>query len=532
MNAFRVQREWAFLLILVCPVLLAQNIELDAVLGYEGLVRGGRWNPVTVSLRNRGEAMTGTLVLTTYSGLTAESASYRLRIPLTLERGERRRIRAVVPIERTVLPVRIAVETDLPVERAVTARALPDDEPFVVALLDAGDELPPALRTATTVFPPPERLPEREIGYDPVDIIVADEASFAFLNAAQRTAIIDWIDRGGELSFAGSADALLAALPGLLDLDSTAGGGIYLDGAGTLPRSLRDGVPVRSERHGFTEEAHGEIVAEELFRFPSRATTALLLGAFLLLLAVTERYGGSIHLTIGVSLAAAVALFAVASVAIAPPTSGMVEYQTVTVGAGRAAGPIRRELVLLAARPLTAEVLIPGDWALLPPRSADLEVSRVAAGVLFSATLAEWEGAYLDLIGWGRVPVEVRCEYEGERTHLVVANSSDTPFEPVVYFDTRGAVVLGSVAARGTSAWDLAPGARSDDGALSAHQRRYIAEARRDLAAAAREGGAAGAGLVLWCAPLSPPVEVEPSPERRAVRSRITVLLEPREVRR
>gem|GEM_PF-3072349 len=543
MTSRRVLWGRALLFVLLCPIVPAQDFDIRGIPGYEGLVRAGSWNPLILEIRNRGETLAGDLVVATAGGFSGEPASYALRVPLTLERGELRRLRLVVPIERTVLPITATFQprqdgilADSTSEQSITVTPFPEDRPLIVAVLDTPAILPEPPAQMVPVYVPPERLPDRSLGYDVVDHLVVGGAGGALLDPIQRGAIVRWIDRGGELTYLGSAEELVRVFPELLELDEPMGG-VTLQGGAPLLISTEPGTPVRSVSQGYTEDEHGALVAQTLFRFPSRGTTALLLGLFVILLAITDRWGGSVLLTAAVAFSAAVALYAVTRVTIAPPPSAVLEYQTMTLGPGRAAAQLRREVILLAARPYRGELPIPLDLAPLPPRSGGLDLRREAEELLYGADLEAWQGRYLDLSGWAPAPVAVetgvRTGDGGTALRITLTNRSGADLGPVVYVDARIDLVLGVVESGSTIDWDIpidAEGAVvtdevSDAVPLGAHERRIILELRRSRAQEERLDGVSAPRLVAWGTAIEPALAFNPPPPRQAVRSRVVVVL-------
>lgn len=543
MTSRRVLWGRALLFVLLCPIVPAQDLDIRGIPGFEGLVRAGSWNPLILEIRNRGDALAGDLVVATAGGFSDEPASYILRVPLTLERGELRRMPLVVPVERTVLPITVVFQPrqeDVPLgstsEQAITVTPFPGDRPLIVAVLDAPAILPEPVARMVSVYVPPERLPDRSLGYDAVDHLVMGGTEGTRLEPIQRGAIVRWIDRGGELTYLGSAEELVRVFPELLELDAPTGG-VTLQGGVPLLLSDEPGTPVRSVAQGYTEDEHGALVAQSLFRFPSRGTTTLLLGLFVLLLVITDRWGGSVLLTATVAFSAAVALYAVTRATIAPPPSAVLEHQTMTLGPGRAAAPLRREVILLAARPYRGELPIPLELAPLPPRSGGLDLRREAEALLYGVDLDAWQGRYLDLSGWAPAPVVVeagvRTENGGASRRITLTNRSGADLGPVVYVDARADVVLGVVKPGATTDWDIpidAEGAVVTDGVfdampLGAHERRIILELRRSLAQEERLDGVRTPRLVAWGAAIQPALAFDPAPSRQAVRSRLVVVL-------
>lgn len=193
----------------------AAPITLVARPAYEGVFRPGSWLPIIVELENmgvdrtvevrvgaRGGAQYGTVVelpnrgrklVTVYVYLTP--ASRRLTVQL-LDAGEE------LGAKRIQLPPANP--------RARFVAVVADDAPLgrLPTRLPAGDDL-------VTATLPPAALPEHSLGLSGFDTLLLTDGVTSELSVAQRVALTEWVQRGGQVLLAGGPELqrTLAGLP-------------------------------------------------------------------------------------------------------------------------------------------------------------------------------------------------------------------------------------------------------------------------------------------------------------------------------
>ncbi len=209
-------------LMLAATTLSAKSVVVDTIIGYNGLVKLGTWNPVIVELENTGASGRFTLSVEVRKG-----TSYRASRTLTfsegveLPAGSRKRLDFAVPIESAALPIRIVLRNEDEVlserEHGILGKVV--RAPLVVALSrsSAFDFLIP---DSVVAYPHPELLPARWDAYLAVDVLVFHDAELSGLSNAQTEAIARWIDFGGTLLVVGgSRPRSDRALSSLLPVD-------------------------------------------------------------------------------------------------------------------------------------------------------------------------------------------------------------------------------------------------------------------------------------------------------------------------
>jgi hypothetical protein len=205
------------LVLLALPTIaFSQSITVNAVIGFNGVVKLGAWNPVIVEIENAGP--TGEFIV---SVEVQKGTSYRTNRTLrfeanfTLAGSDRKRFDFTVPIESSGLPVFVRVHRDglLIAEESYPVLGNVTRVPLVVALSRSAafDFLIP---DAMVTYPHPELMPMRWDAYFAADIVILHDAELARLSPAHVEALTEWVDRGGTVLIAGGAH--LPRLPSVL----------------------------------------------------------------------------------------------------------------------------------------------------------------------------------------------------------------------------------------------------------------------------------------------------------------------------
>ncbi|MCX8102848.1 MAG: hypothetical protein N3E42_00160 [Candidatus Bipolaricaulota bacterium] len=175
------------------PVLAQPQIE-SVELGFNGRFLPGALTPLSVTLRHSGPAQNFTLeVSQEVRDFTERSLRERLRLPISLGLGARKTLSFDFPIKSVSTPVRIAL---LAGEREIALTEIDVRERWSENALVVGL----AVQPMPAIEPiEPERLPRRWTSYDGVARILWGRLDPARLTAEQRTAMLGWLVRGGEL---------------------------------------------------------------------------------------------------------------------------------------------------------------------------------------------------------------------------------------------------------------------------------------------------------------------------------------------
>ena len=188
----------------------------DALVGFNGSVREGRFAPVILSVENPGARVKARIALrVTWGG--ARNGVFPGRTitqEMVLDAGSTRRIPFVIPVPRNVRTLRATVTASgselgsLEVELrqlSTTSRIIAgiSSELSLDALTALGGE-----GAVRVVYPRVDDLPQSWAGYDGVDAVVVHDTSFQQLRSDQVTAIEGWVATGGVLVFTGGAAAL------------------------------------------------------------------------------------------------------------------------------------------------------------------------------------------------------------------------------------------------------------------------------------------------------------------------------------
>ena len=207
------------LLFAAAPCLCAQSsqaVRCDALVGFNGSVREGRFAPVILSVENPGARVKARIALrVTWGG--ARNGVFPGRTitqEMVLDAGSTRRIPFVIPVPRNVRTLRATVTASgselgsLEVE----LRQLSTTSRIIAGIsselsLDALTALGGA-GAVRVVYPRVDDLPQSWAGYDGVDAVVVHDTSFQQLRSDQVTAIEGWVATGGVLVFTGGAAAL------------------------------------------------------------------------------------------------------------------------------------------------------------------------------------------------------------------------------------------------------------------------------------------------------------------------------------
>jgi hypothetical protein len=198
-------------------------VRVDTLLGWNGVVREGRFAPLLVSVENSGARLQALVrVEVTWGGLRGSVTQRSFTRQSFLPGGATRRIPFVVPIVRGARSLKVAVSSNgVEIARQeVDLRALATSDRLVAGIsselsLDMVSALSGPGEAVRLVYPRVDDLPESWVGWDAVDMVVVHDTAFQQLRPAQASALERWVVTGGSLVFTGGADALQLGGSGL-----------------------------------------------------------------------------------------------------------------------------------------------------------------------------------------------------------------------------------------------------------------------------------------------------------------------------
>jgi len=186
----------------------ANPITMTVKVGYSNFVKAQQWMPVTVDLTNNGPSVDGTLEVTTglspgINGQPFEAVIYQT--PVSLPAGATKHLRTYVVEDqvpsvvsaRLVANGRELVSTDSQTSNSATT--------LIGVLSDQGTALDgfsaqhPGSISANVVHLSLEDVGDSGVLLRAFDLLVIDDFATDTLTAAQRTAIADYVQSGGEL---------------------------------------------------------------------------------------------------------------------------------------------------------------------------------------------------------------------------------------------------------------------------------------------------------------------------------------------
>lgn len=208
-------------------------VTLEVRAGYNGAYRANQWFPITVTASNDGPDLRGVLEWR----FPGEVDSETFRRAIDLPRGSRKQFTFYAAPRGFARSgtLRLLVE-DQQVSR-VTVRIEPvDASQFMIGVLSSDAAL---LNSLTTVTLPDtggtnvhtlvlDELPDNAVGLSGLDAIFVHDVATANLSPAQRAALEQWVQLGGQLVIGGGGNAEQTTA-GLVDLLPVQLGGLRAD---------------------------------------------------------------------------------------------------------------------------------------------------------------------------------------------------------------------------------------------------------------------------------------------------------------
>ncbi|MBT3274976.1 MAG: hypothetical protein HN368_17610 [Spirochaetales bacterium] len=182
-------------------------IEVDTVIGFSGLIKPGRWNPVQISVYNPGKDVEGEIAVEVMQGTayrTEKTHVYRRKV--VLPSRSRKRYSFAVPISSPGVPISVQITAGTEVlftaEYSLLGKII--DSPLMLALSRSSSfDFLMQLSDIIVTYPHAESLPARWDAYDAVDFVSFHNADLGKISEAQSTALLQWVEDGGTLFISG-----------------------------------------------------------------------------------------------------------------------------------------------------------------------------------------------------------------------------------------------------------------------------------------------------------------------------------------
>lgn len=264
------------LFLFIATSLSAQSLPLvrcDALVGFNGIAREGRFAPVIVSVEssNARVSVVVELEVTWGSSLRANRGSRSFTRETLLADGATRRLPFLIPVPSDARSLTVSVTSDGTelARQDVDLRSQTTTDRLVAGIsseltLDALAGLSDGTGAVRLVYPRIDDLPETWAGYDGVDMVVVHDTYFQQLRSTQVAALEKWVVTGGTLVFTGGSAALQHAGAGLARL-------LPVEVTGLIQR---DGLPSIASLAGAPRGPQGGMVLAE-----SRPTTGTIVVA-------------------------------------------------------------------------------------------------------------------------------------------------------------------------------------------------------------------------------------------------------------
>lgn len=185
----------------------ATGIALNAVPLYDGIYRAGSWVPIRVTADNEGADLAAMVQVNTNRG-TVFAAN------LDLPRGARKTVLVYAFISNLNrrMTVRLMDGERQLAQKNVALEPHAGNEQMVGVISDdgVGIRLPDRLTTNARLVGVPiglNDLPEHALGLSSFDALIFNDVATAPLNEAQRSALQEWVLRGGQVIVGGGATA-------------------------------------------------------------------------------------------------------------------------------------------------------------------------------------------------------------------------------------------------------------------------------------------------------------------------------------
>lgn len=187
------------------------SIRMDVTVGFDNLRKDGLATPVQLTLANDGPALEGQVHVSN-GGFGDTGTLYQASISLPTQSNKRIFLSAY--LSNTPLTVQIVDDNgEVVLQRVINnTRVLPENSLLYGAITpnpDALENLDKVLAgraDAAVAFLQIADLPNESVGWRMLDVLVFNDVDTNELSAAQRQALLEWVDLGGQLVVTGGAN--------------------------------------------------------------------------------------------------------------------------------------------------------------------------------------------------------------------------------------------------------------------------------------------------------------------------------------
>ncbi len=237
-------------------------MQVDALVGFNGLAREGRFAPILVSIANAGTSIPVDvrLVVSWGSSLRGTTDGRVFTRQSVLGGGATRRIPFLVPLppDARSLDLSVSSQGSVLAHQSIDLRGQVSRDRIVVGVaselsLDSITALSDDTGNVRVVYPRIDDLPESWAAYDGVDMVVVHDTSFQQLRSSQVSALERWVVTGGALVLTGGA-------AGLQHADAGFGGLMPVRVTGLVTRTA---LPAVARLAGAPRAPRGSIVVAQ-----------------------------------------------------------------------------------------------------------------------------------------------------------------------------------------------------------------------------------------------------------------------------
>ena len=210
---------WALILLATlapAAACTAAPVQVDALVGFNGTAREGRFTPVILSIENPGGRTRAQVTLSvSWGARVGVPPGWTVTRDTVLDAGATRRLPFIIPFPRDVYSLEAVVKspaTELGSFKTDLRPLVTPNRILAAVSSDLSfDGLSAVGGTASplrVVYPRLDDLPQGWAGYDGVDAVVVHDTYFQQLRSDQVDALERWVVTGGVLVFTGGAAAL------------------------------------------------------------------------------------------------------------------------------------------------------------------------------------------------------------------------------------------------------------------------------------------------------------------------------------
>lgn len=223
LTALLIGTLWAFAAIAQPLERAEHSIDIVASIGFQQRIQLDNWIPVTITVRNAGNAVSGQLEIVMAD--TQDRVNYQTRYqqPLELASGAQKRLHFTVYLSRVTDPLQIRVVTGdgVVAQHSVELHSRLAPQRFIAVPgthinLDYLNDRD-TYRTQV-VYPLPGFLPVHWHGYDGVEAIILHRLALRTLAPNQFSALRNWIRAGGTMVVSGGYDTAILRTPRIAQL--------------------------------------------------------------------------------------------------------------------------------------------------------------------------------------------------------------------------------------------------------------------------------------------------------------------------